>query len=333
MGWLKLILKFCKDNSYAFFLCIFAFFFIAFVLLFYWFLYPFIEKLYDAIDLQIDGVTIGSPAFRNVSLSVAGSITLSVAVLGVILTIIRNILTRQQNKVADEQNRVNERRRITETIGQAITHIGSSSSHNPNIEVRLGGLYSLQRIMQDSLKDEEVIAKIFYAYVRHNTQPIYTSDDESREDVQAALDIIGQFNGIWKKNGKHILLANRINFSHTDLTKYLIPDMDFTNANLDGINLEYIDLSYKQFQDASMVSADLRNVDLEGANLSNVNLSFADLSTAINLTQEQLNKTTGNEYTSIPKGLKRPEHWEKILIKNTKKKKPTTKKPKNKKTP
>ena len=78
-----------------------------FGVLFYGWLYPFIEELYIDIESQISSVTINSPAFRNVSLSVAGSITLSIAVLGVILTVIRNLLTRQQNRT-DEQRLVAE---------------------------------------------------------------------------------------------------------------------------------------------------------------------------------------------------------------------------------
>ena len=147
--------------------------FLGLLLLFGWFfycrLYPFIDKLYMAINAQIMGIDIGDDAFRNASLSIGGSITLSIALLGVILTVIRNILTRQQNNTDEE-------RLVTEQISRAIDQIGTykqtadGKKVEPNIEVRLGGLYSLQRIMKDSPKDEEAIAKIFYAYVRENAK-------------------------------------------------------------------------------------------------------------------------------------------------------------------
>ena len=152
----------------------------ALVSFFYWGLYSFIEILYSAInppisDMGIDSppiadMGIGSPAFRNVSFLIAGYLTLSIAVLGMILTLIRNILTRQQNTISQQGQ-------ITESMGQAITQIGAFNDGKPNTVVRLGGLYSLQFIMQESPRHEDSIAKIFYAYIRENAKK--DKDEES----------------------------------------------------------------------------------------------------------------------------------------------------------
>ncbi len=140
-----------------------------FVVLFFVQLYPLIKSLNELVGYQIENISIGSRAFRNASLSVAGSITLSIAALGVILTVIRNLLTR-------EQNRTDEERLVTEQISRSVDQIGAYKQSadgkilEPNMEVRLGGLYSLQRIMKNSQSDEDSIAKIFYAYVRENAK-------------------------------------------------------------------------------------------------------------------------------------------------------------------
>ena len=55
-------------------------------------------------------------------------------------------------------------------------------------------------------------------------------------------------------------------------------------------------------------SARLWRADLMGASLWQVNPSEADLKMA-NLTQEQLEDTTGDEHTQLPPDLKPPAHW------------------------
>ncbi len=141
--------------------------------LFGWFflgrLYPLIDSLYELVGYQIENISIGSRAFRNASLSIGGSITLFIALLGVILTVVRNILARQQNNT-DEERLVIEQ--ISRSVDQIGTYKQTADGKNvePNIEVRMGGLYSLQRIMKNSQSDEDSIAKIFYAYVRENAK-------------------------------------------------------------------------------------------------------------------------------------------------------------------
>ncbi len=158
-----------KNPALAFTYTLFVSFSILFVVFFYGRLYPLINSLYELVGYQIENISIGSRAFRNASLSIAGSITLSIAALGVILTLIRNLLIRQQN-------RIDEERLVTEQISRAIDHIGTDKQTangkilGPNIEVRMGGLYSLQRILKDNPKDVETIIKILSTYVRENTK-------------------------------------------------------------------------------------------------------------------------------------------------------------------
>ena len=248
---------------------LFVFFFIAFLLLFYFRLLPLIGLLYVAIGNQIEGIKIDSDAFRNISLSIGGSITLSIALLGVILTVIRNILTKQQNDTE-------EQRLVTEQISRGIDQIGAYKQSadgkilEPNMEVRMGGLYSLQRIMQDSERDEESIAKIFYAYVRENAKKgkIKTKEYQPREDVQAALDIISRFNKAWKKRGKGFSPDSRINLSRINFKGYSFTDINFRYAILEDVDLS----------DAILFKADLFGTDLFRANLSGANLTNSNLS-------------------------------------------------------
>ena len=77
----------------------------------------------------------------------------------------------------------------------------------PNIESRLGGLYSLERLLAESVKDQKAIVETLCAYIRENSPlEIPENDAEAQEffrgarppaatqraDVQAALTTIGR---------------------------------------------------------------------------------------------------------------------------------------------
>ncbi|MGU9963282.1 MAG: pentapeptide repeat-containing protein [Candidatus Halichondribacter symbioticus] len=278
---------------------LFVIFTIVFGFFFPWFFSSFIKTLYIAVEQQIKNIDVNSYGFRSISLSIAGSITLLITILGVVLTLIRNLLTRQQN-------RTDEERLVTEQISRAVEQMGAykqgvgEKSYEPNIEVRLGGLYSLQRIMKDSPKDEETIAKIFYAYVRENTKKDETKEKNTqpRVDVQTALDVIGQFNRMWKEQNKEIPQEIRLNFSNANFAGYF-----FTDINFSGADLFYADLE----------NANLEGVDLSGAILFGANLTNADLSKVKNLTQEQIYDTFGSvdadTETKLPDDIAPSKDW------------------------
>ncbi len=328
--WFYTIYKFCREKPFGIFLSVFAFFFTAFVILFFMYIFPIIRKLYELINTQFYFVNVFNDSFQRVSLSIGGSLTLSIALLGVILTLIRSVLSRQQNNI-DEQ------RVITEQISRAIDQIGSykydanGGKYELNIEARLGGLYSLQRIMRDSLKDENAIAKIFYAYVRENTKRgevrmrIKTGiiKNRPREDVQAALDIVNQFHKEWRERRKEILDDIQINFARSNFSEYSFLGMDFSNAILNDVDLSDAKLNNANLSNAKLNYADLSRAKLSGAKLSGANLLYADLtgtdlhgvdlSKVLNLTQNQVNKANGDEDTTLPKVqgqvLELPEDW------------------------
>jgi hypothetical protein len=57
--------------------------------------------------------------------------------------------------------------------------------------------------------------------------------------------------------------------------------------------------------------ADLRGADLQGAYLQGANLREAAFLGARELTQEQIEWTTGSNETELPEGLNRPQLWSK----------------------
>ena len=68
------------------------------------------------------------------------------------------------NATKDATNRqlqVAEQGQVTDRYNAAITNLGSSS-----VDVRLGGIYALQRIMQDSPRDQPTVVAVLCAFVR-----------------------------------------------------------------------------------------------------------------------------------------------------------------------
>ncbi len=297
---------------------------IEFIALFLGRLYPLTESLYQLVfKHEVGNIKIGSRAFQNVSFLIAGSATFSFAVLGMFLSVIRNILTRHQNNISQQAQ-------ITESMGRAIEQIGAFNDKKPNIVVRLGGLYSLQFITQDSPRHEKSIARIFYAYVYENIKR--DKDDKPKvtdshgkevyqlpEDIKVAISIMGQFS-------KEILRDSQLNLLDTDFTEYYLAGMDFSYINLQNLNLSDADLSDADLSGADLSKTDLSKTDLSGADLVGANLSDtilfntdltdANLSKAKNLTQEQIYQTFGSVAadggTQLPYDLIPPKHWKNL---------------------
>jgi hypothetical protein len=75
--------------------------------------------------------------------------------------------------------RVAQEAQITNRFTQAIGQLGAElKDGTPNLEVRLGGIYALERIAHDSPKDHWTIMEILATYVRQNAprQPAIAAD-------------------------------------------------------------------------------------------------------------------------------------------------------------
>jgi uncharacterized protein YjbI with pentapeptide repeats len=87
--------------------------------------------------------------------------------------------------------------------------------------------------------------------------------------------------------------------SGADLEEADLSAADLTDARLDGANLANADLSH----------AVLARTDFEGARFYRTKLNGANLQEARNLTQEQLNESSGDASTDLPEHLKSPASW------------------------
>jgi len=164
---------------------------------------------------------------------------------------------------------------VTDRYTKAIEQLGSKE-----MDVRMGGIYALERIARDSARDYSTVMEVLAAFVREHSleqwplPAIYEPAAElperrTRPDVQAALTVIGR-QGI--RIDPLTDLPQEINLNHANLAR----------AELSGADLTYADL-----RDANLASAALRSADLTGARLARADLTGADLADA-NLTAASL---------------------------------------------
>lgn len=168
------------------------------------------------------------------------------------------------------QLQITEQGQITDRYNAAITNLGSRSE-----DVRLGGIYALQRIMQDSPRDQPTIIVVLCAYVRdHAMLKAQISPTEITHpltaDIQAALTVIGDRNSDFDSTKTIVDLRN------TDLVDADLSNSDLADADLDGADLDGADLS----NHTDLTAATLRNAHLTGANLIGTNLTSANLAGA-----------------------------------------------------
>lgn len=100
------------------------------------------------------------------------------------------LFTARNLKATQDKLDIDRQGQLTNRFIQATSQLGAELGEGrPNVEVRLGGIYALNRIANDWPKDYWPIAELLTAYVRHNApwrpgQPA-RSEGTPRTDIQA----------------------------------------------------------------------------------------------------------------------------------------------------
>ncbi len=217
---------------------------------------------------------------------------------------------------------------ITERFTRAIQQLGSK-----DLQVRLGGIYALERIAKDSPKDHWPIMEVLTAFVR---EPPKTGESRAKErvvvglraDIQAILTVLGRRTRAFETkahllrlSGTDIRGANLegahleravLGFAHLEgallyrahldgavlfnayLNRAVLKEASLKGVSLRGANLERADLSKTNLEGADLYGANLKGASLRGARLGKVNLSEANLEGA-DLSEANLEGTVLSE--------------------------------------
>ncbi len=203
------------------------------------------------------------------------------AVIGIALTFWRIRTLEKQVDAMEKQILVAQEGQITERFTRAIDQLGSGK-----MEIRLGGIYALERIAQDSEKDHWPIMEVFTTYVRENVpwsepdeyEPIEDNDPnyKPRTDIQAILTVIGR-----RKEAFREKETRALNLSHTDLREMNLRESQLDRAGFTGANLNEARLVKASLQGANLSFARIDEARLNRANLEGADLWSAKLREAI----------------------------------------------------
>ena len=207
------------------------------------------------------------------------------ALIAVIFTYASVQATENQVQIARQGQNTAEQGQITDRYNAAITNLGSRS-----IDVRLGGIYALQRLMQDSPRDQPTVVAVLCAFVRDQTsaaaKPRKPPSLPPATDIQAALTVVGTRNP--KNDGRRTVIdLDNTELTGADLSGLQLSRTDFSGANLGGAKLIGADLYNANLTHAKLTRADLYNANLTGASFTYADLTYANLLKA-NLTRAQL---------------------------------------------
>ena len=218
-----------------------------------------------------------------------------------------------------------EQGQVTDRYAKAIEQLGSEK-----LDVRIGGIYALERVARDSARDYPAVMEVLTAFIREHSReqwPLPDPDGQeqgrsTRPDIRAAvtvvrrrdqkrdiqpIDLTGAFLVGADLTGTTLSRANLsdVNLGQADLTHADLTQADLRGANLTRADLTGTTLSRANLSDVNLGQADLTHADLTHADLTHADLTQADLRGA-NLTRADLTGTTlpsiGLEFFGKPVG-------------------------------
>ncbi len=287
--------------------------------------------LYSQIFLIPFGFSTIEKIGANFALAFLGTVTGGVALFSGFLAILRSEEDKSQNKIAEKQSKIADKQAITaeqglitDRINKATEGLGKINQNGePLVEGRIGALYALERIAQDSIRDHIQIMEILCAYIRHASLKNKADKTEKpTEDIQAALTIIGRRDK-WPEGEKRIKKEQkegyRINLTDCYLYGARLSRGNLIHATLVVTNLTDAWFNSADLSDASLGSAILKNAWFQNMTMNNTVFSNAitdgvfasegDFSGCTDFTPEQLNAMFFGIDVKISNNFTRPEHW------------------------
>jgi uncharacterized protein YjbI with pentapeptide repeats len=232
---------------------------------------------------QLNGKGIKDPIER-IDLENELRTTVALALGGAIL-LVGLYLAWRRLSAAERTVELARQGQITERFTRAVDQLGASHADgSKKLEIRLGGIYSLEKIAKGSEENHWPVMEILTAYVRENAPRNERTDRrkviieaEGRqvqksspplsvqripEDIQAVLTVIGRRSWTYQNGEEH-----RLNLSHTNLQ----------GAFLQGANLQGAILSRTNLKEAILFKSNLIDAFLDQSNLQRANLNYANM--------------------------------------------------------
>jgi hypothetical protein len=211
---------------------------------------------------------------------------------------------------------------LSERYTKAIEQLGSDK-----LDVRLGGIYALERIAVDSKRDHPTVVEVLSAFAREHGGPgpaglhIGAAEDANGgptktlrkpkppTDVQAAVTVLGRLPQRYDPFSRSLRVSRGdltgVHLEGGSLAGAHMEGAEMVGAHLEGANLRravlyaiHLDYAHLQgailygteLQGAKLVGAHLERAEMVGAHLERADMAGADLKRA-NLTRAELKGT------------------------------------------
>lgn len=236
----------------------------------------------------------------------------------------------------DAQTKADFQRRVTESFTKAVEQLGSE-----HLPVRVGGIFALERISQESDEDYWTVMETLTAFVRERArwkEPSLASAESTKDKNRIPTDVAAVIAVIKRRKQKNreqetregwYLDLEATNLRGAALDSAYLEGANLTDAHLEGANLMKANLKKAYLWEARLEGALLHGAHLEGtilrkahlerailklahlegASLSEAHFEGADLSHCRGLVPGQLDNAFGNAETRLPYGLEPPKHW------------------------
>jgi hypothetical protein len=226
-----------------------------------------------------------------------GTTAFAVAVIGAAATFVIGLLNyhrqgqtlRLQRDYQSRQIDLLQSTQTTDRFTRAIEQMGSGS-----LQVRMGGIYAMERIARDLPGERQYVADTLAAFVRACLPAADVGDGGyvpilrlRAPDAQAALTILCR-PSLWDP-AVTPSAVEPIDLSRTDLRRANLRDARLEGASLWGARLEGVDLRGAHLANSVLENANFGRIDAgnnhfrHGADLSDADLSGARLGGAFNL--------------------------------------------------
>jgi uncharacterized protein YjbI with pentapeptide repeats len=193
--------------------------------------------------------------------------------------------------------RLTQQGQLSDRYTKAIAQLGDDK-----LDVRLGGIYALERIAVDSKRDHPTVVEVLSAFVRERSAPIQRVRPVNRRtahppifrkqvklgtEIQAALTVLGRLPrraGVSRGDLRQANLTgaslHRANLTEAELGRTYLTKVNLFEANLTEANLGRADLTNAILAKANLIEAWFKEADLTGANLGGADLTGANLTEA-----------------------------------------------------
>lgn len=173
--------------------------------------------------------------------------------------------------------------------GKTVAKWESWTESEPNLEIRLGGLFALERISQVSEREHIAVMETICAYIRENAKSrleIEATDDAPaqyappRADIQMAVKILGRRGQPRIEQEAALDPPYRLDLRGADLAVVDFSGRKFGPAHLSRTSLQGAWLDNTSFVGADFASANMSDAWFEEANLSHARFDEAILNGA-----------------------------------------------------